>query len=143
MSATLNDQEQTFVLWHATPKGSREPPNFKELCKSLHISQATGYRWLKRPNIQASIDSMVREAVGGPDRIMALVDHLYGVATSGDKDRVNAATLFMRYAGVLTDKITVNPGAGTDIEQMDDAELAAAVEEIQMRRARKVLSEQR
>jgi hypothetical protein len=140
MSASLNDQEQTFVLWHATPKGSREPTNFKELCKSLHISQATGYRWLKRPNIQASIDSMVKEAVGGPDRIMALVDSLYAVATSDAKDRVNAATLFMRYAGVLVDKITVNPSAGTDIEQMSDEELGAALEEMQMRRARRVLA---
>lgn len=140
MSSLLNDTEQTFVVWHATPKGMRDPSEFGSLCKSLGISKATGYRWLKRPVIRTAIDDMVREAVGGPDRIMTIVNHLADVALSDAKDRVQAATLLFRYAGVLNDKVQINTSPKTDIEMMSDEELAKEVEDIQIRRARQALA---
>lgn len=140
MPASLNETEQTFVVWHATPKGHRDPSNFQDLCKSLHISQATGYRWLKRPAIRDAIDTIVREAVGGPDKIMAIVGHMAEVAMSDAKDRVQAATLLMRYAGVLNDKLQVSTSAKSDIEEMSEEELAQEIENLQIRRARSSLS---
>lgn len=120
----ISEREERLANWLATPRKDRRPGSLQELADELEVHVSQLYRWKRRANLQQRVREIVDDAVGGPERIRAVVERLFEDAMV--PGAVNSQKLVLQYAGFLQDRRERTTPDKDDISEMDDEALAEA-----------------
>lgn len=125
-----------FLEWLLTPNAHRSPRSKTDLAAEFDLDRRTLNNWQAKPQFQAVWRREAAKVRGGIDRTTDLLDQLYSVGMSDDKDRVAAIREFMRITEQISPKDTpreTNPLAGKSLEELE----SMYTEQLQIEIARK------
>lgn len=122
----VSDLQAEFIEWLLDPakEGSQN-----EFARTHNVSAATLSMWKKRDGIfKNEWERRAAELNVSVDRIQSVINAVYESAKNGD---VKAATLYLQYVDKFTPKLDLTAGksATTNIEDLSDEELHAALQE--------------
>jgi hypothetical protein len=120
----LPDQWSEFIDWLVDPV--RVPATQKEWAVLNGVSPDTISRWKRHPDFVREWEGRARQLNVGVERTQAVVNALFGAATSGD---TKAASLYLQYIDKFTPKHRVVVEDG-EVSGLSDAELLAELERL-------------
>ena len=99
----LNEKQQVFVWWLATPEAYRKPDTQRKLAQELGVHEVTLTRWASQPKIIQAVRWVVVHKTGDPYKIGQVVDWLHELVLDDGqrmRDRLDAAREYLAATGV-------------------------------------------
>lgn len=122
------EKQLEFIDWLLDP--SREKGSQDQWAEQHGVSPRTLRLWKKQKYFTDAWEKKAAEAYGGMERLQAVLDKLYSVATDAEGDKaVKAIQLYLQYVDRYTPKTKVIT-EGTSLEDLSDEELAQLGENI-------------
>jgi hypothetical protein len=112
-----------FLEWLLTAPSEREPATITAFAASLGLDRRTVTYWRAKDSFQAVWRREAAKVAGGIERTQVMLDRLYAIGESDDKDRVPAIREFLKTTQAISPKDT--PRQENPLARMTKAELEA------------------
>lgn len=92
-SSAADERREAFVDWLLTPEDKREPKTKREFAENWGVSRQTLHNDMRDPTLQRQLADRAR-AVARMDRLPAIMDSLYRIATGENADGTRKTNRF-------------------------------------------------